>query len=73
MKRELQFMDIVDDEEEEDLSFVPNAILDHRVMKTPQCEIHKSKDKDGKDVTKIKVVREPHLWVQVEWKNGETS
>jgi len=52
LKRELQFMDIVDDEEDEDISFVPNAILDHRVMKTPQCEIHKSKDQDGKEVTK---------------------
>ena len=42
-------------------------------MKTSHCEIHKSKDKDGKEVTKMKVVKEPHLRVQVEWKNREIS
>ena len=66
-------MDIVDDEEDEDISFVPNAILNHRIMKTPRCEIHKSKDEDGKEVTNMKVIRDPHLRVQVKWKNEEIS
>ena len=66
-------MDIINDEEDKDISFVPNAILDHKVMKTPRREIHKSKDKNGEEVTHIKVIREPHLHIQVEWKNGEIS
>ena len=73
MKKELQFMDIINDEEDKDISFVPNAILDHKVMKTPRREIHKSKDKNGKESTHIKIIREPHLRIQVEWKNGEIS
>ena len=48
-----------------------NAILDHKVMKTPHHEIHKSKEKNGKESTYIKVLREPHLRIQVEWKNGD--
>ena len=34
IKKELQFMDIINDEEDEDISFLPNAILDHRTMRT---------------------------------------
>ena len=73
MKKELQFMDIINDEEDEDTSFVPSAILDHRIMRTLRHEIHKFKDKNGTEVTHIKVARKPHLHIQVEWKNGEIS
>ena len=33
MKKDLQFIDIINDEEDEDTSFVPSTILDHRIMK----------------------------------------
>ena len=33
MKKELQFMDIVNDEEEKDTSFVPRKIIDHRISR----------------------------------------
>ena len=34
MKRELQFMDIVNDEKDEDISFVPNVILNGMIWRT---------------------------------------
>lgn len=73
MKKKLQFMDTINDEEDEDTSFVPSTILDHRIMKTPCCENHKSTDKNSKKFTYIKIVRESHLGIQLEWKNGEIS
>ena len=59
-------MDIINDEEDEDISFVPSTILNHRMMRTPLFEIHKSKDKDGKEATYIKVIRKPYIYTQVE-------
>ena len=73
MKKELQFMDIVEDEKEQDISFVPRRIIDHKISREPRREIHKSKDKNGKDVFKVKIVQEQHLRVQVLWKNGTNS
>ena len=61
MKKELQFMDIINDEEDEDTSFVPSAILDHRIMRKARREIHKSKDKNRTEVTHIKILRD-HIY-----------
>ena len=55
MKKKLQFMDIINDEEDKDTSFVPSAILDHRILRIPHCEVHKSKNMEGKEVIYIKV------------------
>ena len=73
MKKELQFMDIVEDEKEQDISFVPRKVINHKISREPHREIHKSKDKNGKDVFKVKIVQEQHLRVKVSWKNGTSS
>ena len=66
-------MDVINDENDEDISFVPKSILDHRIERKPCCEIYESKDKDGTVKTHVKIIREPHLQIQVEWKNGDIS
>ena len=53
MKRELQFMDIVNDEKDEDYSFVPKKIINHQISRQPCCQIHRYIDEHGKEVTKI--------------------
>ena len=59
-------MDIINDEEDEYIFFLPNTIPDHRVMKSSFCEFCKSNNKNGKEITHIKVIREPHLSNQIE-------
>ena len=40
VKRELQFMDIVDDEKDKDYSFVPIKITDHHISRQPRHQFH---------------------------------
>ena len=66
-------MDVINDENDEDASFVPKQILDHRISRQPRREIHESEDDNGKKTTSIKIITTPHLRIQVEWKGGNVS
>ena len=58
-------MDIVNDEEEKDTSFVPRKIIDHRISRQPRREVHKLMNGE----TLVQVVQKTHLRVNVLWKN----
>ena len=56
-------MDITNNENDDDISFVPKKILSHRNSRWPSCEIHESEDDNGKKTISIKIIRTTHFYI----------
>ena len=67
--RQLQFIEALQDDEDEDWSFVLEKIITHQIKKAPRW-IHKIKD-NGKTILVSSVQR--HLRTKVLWKDGTIS
>ena len=52
---------------------MPQDIVNHTVSKKFRRIIYTDKDENGNVIPRVKVKREPHVRIQVLWKNGETS
>ena len=55
------------------MTFIPEAILDHRVSKKPRKQITVVTRPDGTTQHQVKVKRIAHVRVKVLWKNGEVT
>ena len=71
--QDLQMNDLINEENSEDMTFIPEAILDHRVSKKPRKQITVVTRPDGTTQHQVKVKRIAHVRVKVLWKNGEVT
>ena len=65
-----ELRDIIEDEDDEDWSFVPKSILDHKkvVRSRHVIKMHQNGDK-----LKLDLIRNSHIRVKVLWKDGSIS
>ena len=66
-KMQLQYFDAKEDNQSNDWSYLPTAVLAHKISNKQQKIV-----KDANS-TKIKIVKDRHVRVQTCWKNGEVS
>ena len=71
--QDLQMNDLINEDDVEDMTFIPEAILDHRVSKKPRKQITVVTRPDGTTQHQVKVKRIAHVCVKVLWKNGEVT
>ena len=67
-KMQLQYFDTLEDNEDEDWSFIPTGVLAHNLSVVPRRTI--VHDKDG---TNIHITKDRHIRVKTCWRNGEVS
>ena len=67
-KMQTQHFDTLEDNADEDWSFVPTGVMAHHLSVVPRRLI--TNDEDG---AKIKIIKDRHLRVKTCWKNGEIS
>ena len=67
--KQLELLDTLNDDDDEDWSFIPQEIIDHRVKNIPR-KIRKT-TKDGETI--LEVERISHMRTRVIWKDGNVS
>jgi hypothetical protein len=67
-KMQLQYFDVLEDNNDEDWSYVPTGVIDHKISIVPRKEVTHDEQQST-----IKIVKERHVRVQACWKSGETS
>ena len=69
-RKHMEINDIIADEEDNDWSFVPKAILGHRKIISPRyvLKIHEHGEKPN-----LKLVRNSHLRLKILWRDGTIS
>ena len=66
-------MDVVEDNMDNNTSFVAESILDHRIIKKPWRSITTEIDEHGKETTKVRIDLKSHIHIQVAWKNDKVT
>ena len=69
-RKHMEIRDLIEDEEDEDWSFVPKAILDHKKVVTQRYLLKMYQDNRE---TKSKLLRNSQMQVKVLWKDGTIS
>ena len=69
IRKQLELMDTLNDDDDKDRSFIPQEIIDHRVRNIPK-KIRRT-TKDGK--TTLEVENVSHMKTRVIWKDGNGS
>ena len=65
---QLQYFDTLEDNADEDWSFVPTGIIAHHLSIVLRREII-----HNNDGTNLQITKERHVWVKTFWRNGEVS
>ena len=69
IRKQLELLDTFNDDDDEDWTFIPQEIIDHRVRNIPR-KIRRT-TKDGKTI--LQVERTSHMRTRVVWKDGNVS
>ena len=68
---QLQYLDALEDKNDHDWSFLPEAVIDHKIDFTPRHQVTPSPTL-GEPLS-IKLTRDRHICLCVWWKNGEVT